>query len=86
MLSGHTHGGQVRLPFYGALVTASLYGKAFEAGRITLGSMTLYVSRGLGLEGTAGPRVRFLCPPEVVLWQLEGATPPRSPAASPRPT
>jgi predicted MPP superfamily phosphohydrolase len=86
MLSGHTHGGQVRLPFYGALVTASLYGKAFEAGRITLGDLTLYVSRGLGLEGTAGPRVRFLCPPEVVLWELEGATPPRAPAASPRPT
>jgi predicted MPP superfamily phosphohydrolase len=86
MLSGHTHGGQVRLPFYGAIVTASLYGKAFEAGRIALGTMTLYVSRGLGLEGTAGPRVRFLCPPEVVLWELEGVSPPRSPGASPRPT
>lgn len=74
MLSGHTHGGQVRLPLYGALVTASLYGKAFEAGRYALGAMTLYVSRGIGLEGTAGPRVRFLCPPEVVLWEIAGTT------------
>jgi len=74
MLSGHTHGGQVRLPFYGALVTASLYGKAFESGRYALGAMTLYVSRGVGLEGTAGPRVRLLCPPEVVMWELAGTT------------
>lgn len=74
MLSGHTHGGQVRLPFYGALVTASLYGKRFESGRYALGATTLYVSRGLGLEGTAGPRVRFLCPPEAVLWEIGGST------------
>ncbi|RPJ37412.1 MAG: hypothetical protein EHM21_18095, partial [Chloroflexi bacterium] len=32
-LAGHTHGGQICLPFYGAIVTASVYGKRFEAGR-----------------------------------------------------
>ena len=71
-LSGHTHGGQVRLPGYGALVTASLYGKAFEMGRYEVGDMTLYVTRGVGLEGTLAPRVRFLCPPEIVRWELSG--------------
>lgn len=71
-LSGHTHGGQVRLPGFGALVTASLYGKAFEMGRYEVSGMTLYVTRGIGLEGTLAPRVRFLCPPEVVLWELSG--------------
>lgn len=70
-LSGHTHGGQVRLPFYGALFAASLYGKAFESGRRQVGNLTLYVSRGIGLEGGGAPRVRFNCPPEVVLWELE---------------
>jgi predicted MPP superfamily phosphohydrolase len=73
MLSGHTHGGQVRLPLVGALVTSSLYGKAFEMGRYELGGTTLYVTRGLGMEGSGAPRIRFLCPPEVVLWEIEGA-------------
>lgn len=72
MLSGHTHGGQVRLPWFGALYTSSLYGKRFEAGRYTMGATTLYVSRGVGLEGKGAPRVRFLCPPEVVLWEIKG--------------
>jgi len=72
-LSGHTHGGQVRLPLFGALYAASLYGKRFESGRYTLGEMTLYVTRGLGLEGKGAPRVRFLCPPEIVLWEIDGS-------------
>ncbi len=71
-LSGHTHGGQVRLPLYGALYAGSLYGKQFEMGRRALGTLTLYVTRGIGLEGKGAPRVRFLCPPEIVLWELEG--------------
>jgi uncharacterized protein len=69
-LSGHTHGGQVRLPGYGALLTGLLYGKRFEAGRYQLDRLVLYVSRGLGLEGAGAPRVRFLCPPELVLWEI----------------
>jgi uncharacterized protein len=75
MLSGHTHGGQVRLPLLGALYTSSLYGKRFEAGRYTLGNTTLYVSRGIGIEGKGAPRVRFLCPPEIVLWEIGGDLP-----------
>jgi predicted MPP superfamily phosphohydrolase len=69
-LSGHTHGGQVRLPIFGALFTGSLYGKTFEAGRYLVNGMTLYISRGLGLEGAIAPRVRFLCRPELILWEL----------------
>ncbi len=69
-LSGHTHGGQVRLPLIGALYAASLYGKRFESGRYGIGDMVLYVTRGLGLEGKGAPRVRFLCPPEAVLWEI----------------
>lgn len=69
-LSGHTHGGQVRIPFYGAIYAASLYGKQFESGRRQVGDLTLYVSRGIGLEGGGAPRLRFNCAPEVVLWEL----------------
>jgi predicted MPP superfamily phosphohydrolase len=71
-LSGHTHGGQVRLPFFGALYTSSIHGKRFEAGDYVLDRMKLYVTRGLGLEGKAAPRVRFLCPPEIVLLEITG--------------
>jgi hypothetical protein len=68
--AGHTHGGQFRLPFYGALITFSDYGKKYEMGEYQVGSTTLYVSRGLGMEGLGMPRIRFLCPPEILLLEL----------------
>ena len=71
-LCGHTHGGQIRLPIYGALATSSRWGKRYEQGRYEEGGMTLYVCRGLGLEGLGAPRARFLAPPEIVLWQITG--------------
>jgi predicted MPP superfamily phosphohydrolase len=69
-LCGHTHGGQVRLPVFGALITSSDFGKRYEMGRYRKGDTTLYVSRGLGMEGLGAPRARFLAPPEIVLWTL----------------
>lgn len=71
-LSGHTHGGQVRLPWIGAIFAASLYGKRYESGRYQVGPMTLYTTRGIGLEGQGAPRVRFLCPPEIIYWEITG--------------
>ncbi|NTW44662.1 MAG: hypothetical protein HGB14_09585 [Anaerolineaceae bacterium] len=70
MLSGHTHGGQVRLPFFGALFTGSLYGRKLQSGLYRLNQTYLYISRGIGLEGMGAPRVRFLCKPEVVEWVI----------------
>lgn len=72
-LSGHTHGGQVCLPFYGALFTGSLYGKQFESGLYQMNEMKLYITRGIGLEGAGAPRVRFLCPPEIILWKISSS-------------
>jgi len=69
-LAGHTHGGQLRLPWFGALVTSSDFWKRYEAGLHREGGTTLYVSRGLGMEGLGAPRARFLAPPEIVLWNL----------------
>jgi len=74
-LSGHTHGGQFRLPFLGALFTGSLYGRALQAGRIKIKDLTLYITRGIGLEGAAAPRLRFLCPPEIILWEITAGNP-----------
>lgn len=61
MLSGHTHGGQVRLPFVGALELPP-GGKKYVEGLFQLGSMQLYVNRGIG---TIGVPFRFACPPEI---------------------
>lgn len=71
-LCGHTHGGQVRLPFFGAIMTGSFYGKRYEMGRYQANHTTLYVSRGVGMEGKGAPRMRFLCPPEIELIELRG--------------
>ncbi len=76
-LCGHTHGGQIRLPFYGPIFTGSRYGNTYAKGKYTIpkpdgGVMTLYVTRGLGMEGFGAPRARLLCPPEVVIWTISG--------------
>jgi predicted MPP superfamily phosphohydrolase len=71
-LAGHTHGGQLRLPVYGALVTFSRYGRRYASGLFEEAGTHLYVSRGLGFEGGGMPRARFLCRPEIVSIELTG--------------
>ncbi|WP_374688776.1 metallophosphoesterase [Promineifilum sp.] len=79
-LCGHTHGGQVRLPLIGALLTSSRLGRRYVMGHYREGRTSLYISRGVGFEGLSAPRVRFLCPPEIALITLTTTTPPASPA------
>ena len=71
-LAGHTHGGQWRLPGFGAILTSSQYWKRYEAGLYREGDTMLHVSRGLGMEGFGVPRARLFCPPEVVSITLCG--------------
>jgi uncharacterized protein len=73
-LCGHTHGGQIRFPVVGAFFSSSQLGKRFIMGRYELGTTTLYTARGVGLEGLGAPRARFLCPPEIVLWEIRGSS------------
>lgn len=70
LCAGHTHGGQVRLPLYGAIVTLSRFGKRFESGLHEVGGTRLYVNRGIGMEGGPAPRVRFLCRPEITVIEI----------------
>jgi len=70
MLSGHTHGGQVRIPIWGAFFTGSLYGRKLQSGMYRIHDTLLYISRGIGLEGMGAPRVRFLCSPEIIEWKI----------------
>lgn len=69
-LAGHTHGGQVALPFYGALVTLSKYGKRYERGLYEVGETTLYVNRGIGMESLP---FRFFSRPEVAVFEIIGS-------------
>lgn len=71
-LCGHTHGGQVRLPFVGPLLTSSQLGRRYVMGLYQEESTHLYISRGIGLEGLSAPRVRFSAPPEMTLVTLRG--------------
>jgi uncharacterized protein len=73
-LCGHTHGGQMRLPLYGALATSSRWGKRYEQGAYLEEGTLMYVSRGLGVEGLGAPRARFLAPPEVIRWRIKPAS------------
>lgn len=67
VLSGHTHGGQIVLPGYGAPVVPSRYGQKYLYGLVQGPSCPVFVTRGVG---TVTPPVRFNCRPEVVLITL----------------
>ena len=69
MVSGHTHGGQIRLPFFGPLALPEL-GRKYVEGWFRMGDLQLYVNRGLG---TVGVPFRFDCPPEITLLTLRSA-------------
>jgi len=68
-LSGHTHGGQVRIPLLPPLYLPDL-GKKYVWGQYQIGALTLYTNRGLG---TFGVPVRWNCPPEITLLTLRRA-------------
>ena len=71
VLAGHTHGGQVRLPFLGPLaVPLPRRYRKYDQGLFVEGGTKMYVSRGVGLSVLP---VRFMCPPEVVLIELKAA-------------
>ena len=66
LLSGHTHGGQVRIPFVPPIHLPPL-GRKYVEGHFRLGPTQLYVNRGIG---TVGVPFRFNCPPEIALLTL----------------
>ena len=66
-LSGHTHGGQVRLPFLGRPVVPSAYGERFAYGHVREDGRDLVVSAGLGCSILP---VRFGVPPEITVVTL----------------
>lgn len=72
LVAGHCHGGQVQVPFYGPLLTASTVPKAWVNGDlVTLPSgSNLLISRGVGMERQNAPRLRFCCRPQLIFVDL----------------
>jgi hypothetical protein len=73
VLAGHTHGGQIRFPFFGTLTTRSSLGAFYDQGRFEFaapndrGLTTLYINPGVGMSVMP---VRFDCPPRWALVEL----------------
>ncbi len=70
MISGHTHGGQIRFPIIGAPHISSAYGQRYAIGLNRKGAMQVYTTRGIG---TILLPARLNCPPELVLFTLKAA-------------
>jgi predicted MPP superfamily phosphohydrolase len=72
VVAGHTHGGQIVVPFYGPPMTLSSIPRSAAAGGLhTVDGHKLYVSRGVGCERGQAPRIRLFCPPEVSIVTVE---------------
>ncbi|MDY0396228.1 metallophosphoesterase [Virgibacillus halophilus] len=66
-LSGHSHGGQVRMPFIGSLYTPAYAQKYIQGKHIIERNLTLFVDKGIG---TTRLPYRFLCEPEIHVYTL----------------
>lgn len=69
-LSGHTHGGEICLPFIGSLTVPSEYGNRYRSGHIVENNKHLFVSRGVATLSFG----RFMSPPEVNILELYSQT------------
>jgi uncharacterized protein len=76
LVAGHTHGGQICLPWLGPPVPRTQLGRDRASGFFEVNGVLVHVSRGIGLSGKFAPRVRFLCPPEVTLLHVVSGSPP----------
>lgn len=80
ILSGHTHGGQVRFPFIGAPVNSAVHPELYEDGLRRRPWTQVYTSRGIG---TTRLPVRFLARPEVTILELTRSARPRRRGSAP---
>ena len=68
LVAGHTHGGQVQIPFWGPIITLSAVPRAWACGITEIApGKNLVVSRGIGMERGDAPRIRFWCRPQLMI-------------------
>ena len=71
-VAGHTHGGQIVLPFAGPLYVPSRHGRRYASGLIAEGNNNIFVTTG---TGTSNVPLRLNCPPEIAILTLKGDRP-----------
>lgn len=67
VFSGHTHGGQLRMPVLGSIVIPSRFGGLFDEGHFRVAGSDLFVSAGVGVDM---PPLRVYCPPEIFVIDI----------------
>lgn len=67
-LGGHTHGGQIRIPGVGPLITDSELPRKEASGLVRRGNTTLHISRGLGADPRSN--IRLFCPPAATILEV----------------
>ncbi|MCC7529083.1 MAG: metallophosphoesterase [Candidatus Melainabacteria bacterium] len=72
-LGGHTHGGQVRIPGFGPLITDSELSRHEASGLIRRGDTAFHISRGLGADPRSN--IRFFCPPAATIVEVHHQMP-----------
>ena len=71
-LAGHTHGGQIRIPFGGPIIIPSRVPRSWARGFRELGATRLNVSAGIGCEHASRlPSMRLFCPPEMTVFSAD---------------
>ena len=68
VFSGHTHGGQIRVPGWGSVVVPSRFGGVFDQGHFVVDGSHLFVSAGVGADM---PALRIYCQPEILVVDVD---------------
>jgi predicted MPP superfamily phosphohydrolase len=71
MISGHTHGGQIHIPYLGAPVVPSRFGQKYVRGLVQGPTCPVFICRGIGMSGVP---IRLGSRPEIALLELTRAT------------